>query len=107
MFDAPITDLQCGSQHCCMLLASGNMSCWGYNNYGQLGDGTVTVRNQPVAVIGLIGAIASMSVGYQHSCAVAFDGELYCWVRRVLVCVGARITNELDSRDPAAGACAT
>ena len=82
-FDAPITDLQCAGKHCCMLLASGDMSCWGNNEFGNLGDGTTTRGNTPVTVIGLDGAIASMSVGYKSSCVVTFNGELYCWVRRV------------------------
>ena len=97
-FDAPIADLQCGGHHCCMLLASGNMSCWGYNNYGQLGDGMTTSQNKPVVVAGLDGAIALMSVGYQSSCAVTFDNELYCWVRRSAL--GARVTSEFDPRHP-------
>ena len=97
-FDAPIADLQCGGHHCCMLLASGNMSCWGYNNYGQLGDGMTTNQNKPVVVAGLDGAIALMSVGYQSSCAVTFDNELYCWVRRSAL--GARVTSEFDPRHP-------
>ena len=97
-FDAPIADLQCGGHHCCMLLASGNMSCWGYNNYGQLGDGMTTNQNKPVVVAGLDGAIALMSVGYQSSCAVTFDNELYCWVRRSAL--DARVTSEFDPRHP-------
>ena len=107
-FDAPITDLQCGDDHCCMLLASGNMSCWGYNEYGQLGDGTTTNQNTPVVVAGLNGAIALMSVGYQSACVVTFDNELYCWVRRVVVAWSAMITSDLDCHPPMdACACAS
>ena len=36
------------------LLTDGTMKCWGYNGYGQLGDGTTTQRTTPVEVSGLI-----------------------------------------------------
>ena len=32
----------------CALLRDASISCWGYNDYGQLGDGTTTVRTTPV-----------------------------------------------------------
>ena len=37
----------------CALLTSGAVTCWGYNGYGQVGDGTNNDRYVPVAVSGL------------------------------------------------------
>jgi hypothetical protein len=37
--------------HICAVLASGGVKCWGGNYYGQLGDGTNSVRATPVDVI--------------------------------------------------------
>ena len=39
-----------GSYHGCALTSDGAVQCWGYNGYGQLGDGTTTTRLAPVWV---------------------------------------------------------
>ena len=48
-----VTSLAGGSLHACVILPSQEPACWGRNNYGQLGDGTLTNRPQPVSVRGL------------------------------------------------------
>jgi alpha-tubulin suppressor-like RCC1 family protein len=42
-----------GALTTCAVLRSGTVKCWGQNDSGQLGDGTVTDRHLPVRVIGL------------------------------------------------------
>jgi len=39
-----------GVNHTCALLVRGELRCWGDNDYGQLGDGTITDRRSPVLV---------------------------------------------------------
>ena len=69
-----------GFQSSCALIADGTVECWGNNSYGQLGDGdtTIVMSPTPVAVLGLSGA-TSLSVGYQHACAVVSGGGVRCW----------------------------
>jgi alpha-tubulin suppressor-like RCC1 family protein len=43
----------CGSDHTCVLHEDGEMSCWGNNEYGQLGDGYQIDSPVPVMVQGL------------------------------------------------------
>ena len=43
-------DVASGDQHACALDPDGAAWCWGYNNQGQLGDGTGESSSAPVAV---------------------------------------------------------
>ncbi len=68
-----------GEAHGCAIAAGGNVYCWGYNAQGQLGDGTLTSRAVPVAVIGLGNDVAQLAVGAFHSCALLRNGKVNCW----------------------------
>ena len=64
--------------HTCGVTPEGVAYCWGFNGYGQLGDGTTTGRLTPVPVAG--GAtFASVSAGRGHTCGVTTEGVAYCW----------------------------
>lgn len=66
-----------GGLHTCALLSSGAVRCWGYNLYGQLGDGSQDDRNVPGSVPG-IDAVALAGGGF-HTCALAKNGRAWCW----------------------------
>jgi alpha-tubulin suppressor-like RCC1 family protein len=62
---------------------SGAAYCWGYNAYGQLGDGTTTDRLVPTQVVGghaFVGVSAAWTVPFfGHTCGVTTSGTVYCW----------------------------
>ncbi len=66
-----------GQQFVCVLHASGHVSCWGSNSYGQLGDGSTTDRLSPVEPSGITDATA-LAVGATHACASRPTG-VWCW----------------------------
>ncbi|WP_304350047.1 putative Ig domain-containing protein [Comamonas testosteroni] len=68
-----------GGFHSCAVTTAGAVKCWGYNSDGQLGDGTTTSQNTPVAVSGLGGGVASVTGGTSHTCAVTTAGAVKCW----------------------------
>lgn len=48
-----VVGLAAGYLHTCAWQADGVVWCWGFNDEGQLGDGTMTNRLTPVRVVGL------------------------------------------------------
>ena len=73
-----------GGTHVCALRSGGLVACWGGNQSGQLGDGTVTSRNAPVMITMPtdVTAIATGGIapdGTGHTCALDHEGRVWCW----------------------------
>jgi hypothetical protein len=51
----------------------------GWNDQGQLGDGTTAIRGFPVAVVGLRSAAVAISASEDPSCAATASGGADCW----------------------------
>lgn len=72
-----------GQFHNLALCSDGTLVAWGYNFYGQLGNGTTTNSNSPVAVsrTGVLSGktIISIAAGSYHSFALCSDGTLASW----------------------------
>lgn len=64
----------------CAIATTGALYCWGYNNYGQIGDGTTTYKSTPQNID--VGTnYSQVSVGYSHACGITTAGDLKCWGR--------------------------
>jgi alpha-tubulin suppressor-like RCC1 family protein len=74
--------LSVGGTHQCALKIDGTAWCWGYNDRGQLGLGTVDPMwppyRSPQAVVGGRSYVA-LSAGIYHTCALRTDGVSWCW----------------------------
>ncbi len=57
-----------------ILKLDGTLLASGYNDYGQLGDGTLVTRGLPVAVMS---DVQSMAAGFHHSLILKTDGTLW------------------------------
>jgi alpha-tubulin suppressor-like RCC1 family protein len=68
-----------GYDYTCALLHTGILRCWGNNDFGQLGDGTTTVRNTPVNVAGLNDRVIAVRAGFYTTCILAGRGGIQCW----------------------------
>jgi alpha-tubulin suppressor-like RCC1 family protein len=74
-----VSAVAAGGRHTCALMTAGGVSCWGYNEFGQLGDGTTTDNPLPVAVAGLPSSVRAITTGGNFSCALMTDGGVTCW----------------------------
>jgi alpha-tubulin suppressor-like RCC1 family protein len=68
-----------GGGHTCALSEAGGVACWGYNAWGQIGDGTTRTRSTPVAVSMLGTDNTATAAGASHSCALKGAGGVACW----------------------------
>lgn len=76
-----IKQIAAGDSHTCALRNDGKVFCWGYNNYGQLGDGSTEPRYVPSEVRRLNEAVTTISAGAVHTCAIGQSGQARCWGR--------------------------
>jgi cysteine-rich repeat protein len=86
---ADITNLSIGQDHACAVVGSGQIKCWGGNEYGKLGLGDTLARgvdpdemgdNLPVVALGAPAA-GVIALGWDHSCALLGFGHVQCWGR--------------------------
>ena len=74
-----VASIVAGGNHSCAVTDAGAVKCWGYNQHGQLGNGTRHQSRVPVDVVGLSSGMTAVSAGFAHTCASTFEGEIRCW----------------------------
>lgn len=72
------SSLSMGGAHVCGLTFDASAYCWGWNRYGQLGNGSTDHSSTPVAVGGSL-RWRLITSGEFHSCGLTQDSALYCW----------------------------
>ncbi len=74
------TQITVGDSFTCATDVQGRSWCWGYDNYGQLGDGDDGQGSEytPVPVAGGH-QFARLTAGAWHACAIDRTGKAWCW----------------------------
>lgn len=76
------TAISAGSYHSCAVLDDGTATCWGDNEYGQLGNAGRNSSSVPIPVQLPAGRTATaITAGSDYSCAILDDGTAACWGR--------------------------
>ena len=77
----PVLSIAAGTYHSLAVLADGTVKAWGYNNHGEIGDGTTTNRRNGPVTINVGGPARMVSATAYSSCAVLVSGQTKCWGR--------------------------
>jgi alpha-tubulin suppressor-like RCC1 family protein len=99
---ANATALSVGYEADCALVSGGGITCWGYNDFGQLGNGNKGGPAAPVAVSGVTTA-TSVSIGQYSACAVVSGGNVVCWGDNGFGQLGNGATNNSSVPVPVSG----
>ena len=78
--------IDAGYQHTCAILDNGDLTCWGSDADGQLGNGATTGTKyslqSTVVNLGSGRTAISLSAGGKHTCAQLDNHQLMCWGHR-------------------------
>jgi len=79
-----VTALAEGTYFSLALLSNGAVAAWGFNDHGELGDGTTTTRTTPVQVVGVGGAgllqgVSAVAARGRHSVVLTTGGGVVGW----------------------------
>ena len=66
-------------EHTCTIFDDGTVHCWGANDHGQLGDGSVSASKSLAVQATGVNSADSVAVGHRHSCALRWPGVVVCW----------------------------
>ncbi len=82
-----VTAISAGVQHACALRDDGTVWCWGFNNFGQLGDATTTQATRAVQVQKVAGTpltdVVKLASGDEHNCVIDSATNVSCWGRNL------------------------
>ncbi len=77
---APNLGVGVGTEHACAIRSNHSVSCWGNNDFGQIGNTKATnPQLTPIAVSGLPRRVSALAAGGAHTCALLSDKTVWCW----------------------------
>jgi len=82
--DETIIYLDCGMNFSFALTSEGRVFSWGYNNFGQLGDGSTSIKYTPNEITSQFGlsvgeTIIMIKAGGNFSLALTSSGRIFSW----------------------------
>ncbi len=87
---AGVTAISAGGDHTCALVVGGAAKCWGWNNFGQLGNG-MTVYYAPTPVVVIVECSGFMDLGSDSAFCPNVE-----WLRNRAVTLGCTASGVLS-----------
>ena len=73
-----VASIAVGNRYACATKTSGQVQCWGYGNYGSLGDGGATTRYTPVTHDSSSVAKRLTTTGFASTCVTDANSGILC-----------------------------
>jgi alpha-tubulin suppressor-like RCC1 family protein len=70
-----------GGAHTCALSRAGRVYCWGFNQFGQLGNADAKLCSRDAREVTGVEDVVQIAAGGGHTCAVHSNGTVTCWGR--------------------------
>ena len=74
-----VVTVSAGFNHTMAIKTDGSLWAWGFNNSGQLGNGTTTREFTPTSPIRIMEDVVAVSAGDGYTMAITVDGVLWGW----------------------------
>jgi alpha-tubulin suppressor-like RCC1 family protein len=102
----PFLTVAAGGWHTCALDLEYTAFCWGRDDSGQLGTGSVRLQlNEPLFVhVNGVSNHVSITIGELYTCSLSVDWEAYCWGSNLIGQFGDGVTTSEPTPYPAPAA---
>ena len=74
-----VLSVTASTNHAAALKTDGTVWAWGYNAYGQVGDGTTNNSVSVPVQVQLLSGVVSVSAGIDYTVALKSDGTVWAW----------------------------
>ena len=83
--------------HICVVVTGGATYCWGRNDVGQLGPGTLLAESPNAVLVPNLAGASDIAAGGRHTCVVAtVGGDVWCWGNNAYGELGDGTTNSTN-----------
>lgn len=86
VFTAPVSHTGAGAVEIsaeggstCARLSDGSVACWGQDDIGELGNGTMGASVPFPVPSSIASDVVSLTAAFNHACAILVNGLVFCW----------------------------
>ena len=101
-FSGGVQNIYPGNLYTCALNQRGRASCWGNNEFGNLGDGTHKNTLSPV-LVSQAPNFSTLALGDRFACGLSVGGAAFCWGYNEAGQLGDATTTERPKAAPVVG----